>query len=45
MGVLILGRFGGGGLEVLESIAGKLRETDYLPLIFNFERPAGRDYT
>jgi hypothetical protein len=44
-GVLILGRFGGDGLEVLQAIAAKLRETNYLPIIFDFERPQDRNYT
>jgi uncharacterized protein YjbI with pentapeptide repeats len=44
-GVLILGRFGGGGLEVLEAIAAKLRESKYQPFIFDFDRPADRNYT
>lgn len=44
-GVLLLGRFGGGGLEVLEAIAAKLRELGYLPIIFDFERPRDQDYT
>lgn len=44
-GVLLLGRFGGGGLEVLEAIAVRLRELDYLPIIFDFERPQNRNYT
>lgn len=44
-GVLILGRFGRGGLEVLQSIAEKLRELKYLPIIFDFDRPADRNYT
>ncbi len=44
-GVLILGRFGGGGLEVLQSIAAKLRDMKYLPIIFDFDRPDNRNYT
>jgi hypothetical protein len=44
-GVLILGRFGGGGLEVLRAIAAKLRDLSYLPIIFDFERPYQRTYT
>ncbi len=44
-GVLILGRFSGGGLEVLQAIAAKLREENYLPIIFDFERPQDRNYT
>ena len=44
-GVLILGRFSGGGLEVLELLASELRELNYLPIIFDFDRPASRKYT
>lgn len=44
-GVLILGRFGDGGLEVLQAIAEKLRELGYLPMLFDFERPDSRNYT
>jgi hypothetical protein len=44
-GVLILGRFGGGGLEVLGAIAAKLRALKYQPIIFDFERTADRNYT
>ena len=44
-GVLLLGRFGGGGLDVLQAIAARLRGENYLPIIFDFERPQDRDYT
>ncbi len=44
-GVLLLGRFGGSGLQVLQAIAAKLREGNYLPIIFDFERPQDRNYT
>lgn len=44
-GVLLLGRFGGGGLEVLQAVAARLREEKYLPIIFDFERPHNRNYT
>ena len=44
-GVLILGRFSSGGLEVLELLAARLREMNYLPIIFDFDRPASRNYT
>jgi uncharacterized protein YjbI with pentapeptide repeats len=44
-GVLILGRFGGGGLEVLREAADELRGMKYLPMIFDFERPRARNYT
>jgi uncharacterized protein YjbI with pentapeptide repeats len=44
-GVLLLGRFGDGGLELLRTIADSLRKFEYLPIIFDFERPENRDYT
>jgi Pentapeptide repeats (8 copies) len=44
-GVLILGRFGEGGLAVLREAADALRALDYLPMIFDFERPRDRNYT
>jgi len=43
--VLILGRFNDGGIEVLQSVAAKLREMNYSPLIFDFDKPFDRDYT
>src|SRR5262249_22084235 len=44
-GVLLLGRFGGGGLEVLRAVAAELRKAKYLPIIFDFDRPRDRNYT
>ncbi len=44
-GVLILGRFGDGGLELLQAIAAQLRESSYLPIIFEFDRPESRNIT
>ena len=44
-GVLLLGRFGGGGIEVLRAIAGELRKRGYLPVIFDFPRDPNRNYT
>ncbi len=44
-GVLLLGRFRDGGLEVLQAIAAKLREMKYLPIIFDFDRPDTKNYT
>jgi hypothetical protein len=44
-GVLLLGRFGDGGLERLKALAAKLRELQYLPIIFDFDRPSDRNYT
>ena len=43
--VLLLGRFDDGGLATLQAIAAKLREEQYLPIIFDFERPKNRDLT
>jgi Pentapeptide repeats (8 copies) len=44
-GVLILGRFRGGGLEILNAISTKLRELNYVPIIFNFPRQKHRTIT
>lgn len=44
-GVLILGRFGGGGIEVLRALGEELRRGGYLPMIFEFARPRDRTYT
>lgn len=44
-GVLILGRFGDGGLNILQSIAAKIRDYKYLPIIFDFDRPDDRNFT
>jgi uncharacterized protein YjbI with pentapeptide repeats len=43
--VLILGRFGGGGVEVLRAVGQRLRESGYLPMIFEFDRPRDKSYT
>ena len=43
--VLILGRFGGGGLDVLRAVADSLRQQGLIPIIFDFERPRQRNYT
>ena len=44
-GVLILGRFKDGGLEVLQAVAEKIRELGYLPMLFDFEASESRDFT
>jgi hypothetical protein len=44
-GVLLLGRFGGGGIDLLRSVAERLREWGYVPIIFDFERPRDRTFT
>jgi uncharacterized protein YjbI with pentapeptide repeats len=43
--VLILGRFSEGRKEILDAIANGLRERDFLPIIFDFERSRERDFT
>jgi hypothetical protein len=47
-GVLLLGRFEGGGLTLLQAIAAWLRRPvngGYLPLLFDFPRPESKTYT
>jgi len=43
--VLILGRFTPERKAVLDAIRDELRKRDYLPILFDFERPASRDLT
>jgi hypothetical protein len=43
--VLILGRFTPGRKEVLRAVAEALRHRGLVPVLFDFERPASRDYT
>ena len=47
-GVLLLGRFGDGGLALLQAIAAWLRTPEnggYFPLLFDFPRPDSKTYT
>jgi uncharacterized protein YjbI with pentapeptide repeats len=44
-GILLLGRFSDGGLEILEAMKAELRKMKYLPMLFDFDRPDNRDYT
>lgn len=44
-GVLILGRFSKERKEVLDSIRNKLRESNFVPIMFDFEKPDQRDFT
>ena len=44
-GVLLLGRFRDGGLELLHALAAQLRDRKYLPMIFDFEKLEEADYT
>jgi hypothetical protein len=41
--VLILGRFTKSRKAVLDAIRGELRHHDYLPVLFEFDKPAGKD--
>ncbi len=43
--VLILGRFTDERKAVLEAIREELRRRDYIPILFDFEKPASRDLT
>jgi len=41
--VLILGRFTDARKAVLDALREELRKRDYLPILFDFEKPRGRD--
>ena len=43
--VLILGRFTPERKAILDAIRDELRKRDYLPVLFDFEKPANRDIT
>jgi hypothetical protein len=43
--VLILGGFTSDRKAVLDAIRDELRQRDYLPILFDFEKPAGLDLT
>jgi hypothetical protein len=43
--VLILGRFTSERKAVLDAIRRRLRDLDYVPMVFDFERPTERDFT
>jgi uncharacterized protein YjbI with pentapeptide repeats len=43
--VLILGRFTPGRKAILDSIRDELRNWEYLPVVFDFEKPSNRDIT
>jgi hypothetical protein len=43
--VLILGRFTADRKAILDAIRDELRQHGYLPILFDFEKPAGRDLT
>jgi uncharacterized protein YjbI with pentapeptide repeats len=44
-GVLILGRFTADRKAVLDAIREELRKRDYLPILFDFDKPASQDLT
>jgi uncharacterized protein YjbI with pentapeptide repeats len=44
-GVLLLGRFTEGRIEVLERLRDELRKRGYLPIVFNFDKPETKDFT
>jgi uncharacterized protein YjbI with pentapeptide repeats len=43
--VLILGRFTTNRKKVLDALREELRKQDYLPILFDFDKPASRDIT
>jgi hypothetical protein len=44
-GVLLLGRFTEGRLAVLEQLRIELRKRDFVPMVFNFDKPETKDFT
>jgi hypothetical protein len=44
-GVLLLGRFTEGRIEILERLRQELRNRGYLPIIFNFDKPETKNFT
>jgi uncharacterized protein YjbI with pentapeptide repeats len=44
-GVLLLGRFTEGRIEVLNRLREELRKRGYLPIVFNFDKPETKDFT
>ncbi|HEX4697448.1 MAG TPA: pentapeptide repeat-containing protein [Candidatus Udaeobacter sp.] len=44
-GVLLLGRFTGGRIAVLERLRKELRKRDFMPMVFNFDKPETKDFT
>ena len=44
-GVLLLGRFTEGRIQILERLREELRNRGYLPIIFNFDKPETKNFT
>ena len=43
--MLLLGRFTDDRIQILERLREKLRSLDYVPMVFNFEKPKTKDFT
>jgi uncharacterized protein YjbI with pentapeptide repeats len=44
-GVLLLGRFTEGRMEILERLRARLRDLAFVPMVFNFDKPETKDFT
>ena len=44
-GVLLLGRFTEGRMAILETLQKELRNRDFVPMVFNFDKPDTKDFT
>jgi hypothetical protein len=44
-GVLLLGRFTEGRMNILERLREKLRNLGFVPMVFNFDKPGTKDFT
>ena len=44
-GVLLLGRFAEGRIQILERLRDKLRSLGFVPMVFNFDKPETKDFT
>jgi uncharacterized protein YjbI with pentapeptide repeats len=44
-GVLLLGRFTEGRIEILERLREKFRSLGFVPMVFNFDKPKTKDFT
>jgi Pentapeptide repeats (8 copies) len=44
-GVLLLGRFTEGQIQILDRLRDKLRSLGFVPMVFNFDKPETKDFT
>jgi hypothetical protein len=44
-GVLLLGRFTEGRMQIVEQLREKLRSLGFVPMVFNFDKPETKDFT